>query len=203
MTVGGRAAVAGQMLYDGKNAAGLQTLRDRPSDLGHFARLTAVSPVANHRVASGNRNVGNRKAIDVYAERPEVGRDQMAGKARCRDAGSWFPVIELAVFGTRRVTRPMGRSEPLHAAALLIHKHGRFPADTTAKSLNELTDLFRRAHVPLEDNEAPRLRIAEKSALIGRNTKSRQSRDKCTCRHRRGLARPQREGQVCPVNSFE
>src|SRR6185312_7133262 len=127
----------------------------------------------------------------------------MAGKAGCGNAGSWLPVIEFAVSNARRVTRPMRRSEPLHAAALLIHKHRCVPADTFAKSPNKLTHLIRRAHVPLEDDQAPRQRIAEKSALIGGNTKPRQSRDKCACRHWRGLARAQRKGQVCPVNSSE
>jgi hypothetical protein len=203
VTVGGGPAVSGQMLHDWKDAAGLKALGNRPRNLRYFTRLTPISPITDDRIASGNRNVGNRKAINVDAERPQIGRDKVAGKARCRDAVGWRPVIEFAVPGARRVARPKWRSKPLHAAPFLIHEHGRFPADTIAKSPYKFRDLIRSAHVPLEDDEAPGLRIAQKSALVGGNAKSRQSRDKCACRHRRGLARAQREGQVCPVNSSE
>jgi hypothetical protein len=83
--------------------------------------------------------------------------------------GGLFTVIELAVTGARRKNGPMRRAQPLDASALLIYQHRRIPADNIAERLNQPRGLLRRTHVPLEDYQAPRPRIAEKSALTGGN----------------------------------
>ena len=123
----------GRCFSDRKNAAGLKAISDRLGNCRDLARFAAIGAITDNRVAAGNRNVGDRKTIDVDAKRPEVGGDQMAGKARCRDADRRLPVIEFAIPRAGRVGRPMWRSKPLHPAAFLIHEHGRFPADDIAK----------------------------------------------------------------------
>ena len=133
MAVGVGAAVAGQMLEHGQNAAGHEPLRDRAGDGRHFARLHAVGPIANHSVAPGHGDVRQRQAIDVDADRGKIGGDQVAGQPRRRDPGRRFAVIKLAVAGAGRIDRPLRRPEALDTAAFLVHQHGRLPANGVAK----------------------------------------------------------------------
>ncbi len=70
VAVGRGAAMTRQVLKHREYAAGLQALGDRLGDGRDFAGLATIGTVANHRIAAGNRHVGNRQAVDVDAERP-------------------------------------------------------------------------------------------------------------------------------------
>jgi hypothetical protein len=63
--------------------------------------------------------------------------------------------------------------------------------------LNEFLHLLRDTYVSLEDYQAPRLGLAEKSALGGVQRKPRHPGDESARRHRRGLPRARRKGQAC------
>ncbi len=102
----------------------------------------------------------------------EIGRNQMAGKPGCREARGRFTVVELAIALAGRVSRPVRRPEPLDAATLLIDKDWSFPPNDVTKRLNKFLYLSWCTHVPLEDDGAPRLGIAEKGALIGGNAQA-------------------------------
>mgnify|MGYP001586967502 CR=1 FL=1 len=160
VAVGGGAAMARQVLEDRQDAAGQQPLGDGFGDVGDFGNVGTIGPVPDHRVAAGNRNIRDRQAVDVDAERMQIGRDQASGKSGGGDTGGGNTVIKLAVARSRRIGRPMRRPEPLHPAALLVHQHGRFPANDITERTNECLYLGRRAHISLEDDQAPRLGLA-------------------------------------------
>ena len=76
MAVGSGTAMAGNMLDDGKHAAGDEPLRGRPAaDRDRVGRVP-VGPVRDHRIGAGNGNIEHRKAIDRDAERSQVMRDE-------------------------------------------------------------------------------------------------------------------------------
>src|SRR5512139_2189614 len=115
----------------------------------------------------------------------------------CRsDADLRLPVVQLTVTGTRRIGAPMRRAQALHASTFLIDQDGGFSSYDFPERLSEFGYLVRATDISLEDYEAPRPSFAQKGTLIGGNGKSLQSCDKCACRHRRGLARGRRQGQV-------
>src|SRR5215831_8199240 len=120
----------------------------------------------------------------------------MARKPRRRNACGRFAVIKLAVTSAGRKRAPMRRSQALDTSTLLINEHRGVPAHCVPKRLNKIRYLCWRTHIPLEDNEAPWFGVAEKRALTSGNAQSRQSGDERAYRHRRGLLRACRKGQV-------
>ena len=76
VAVGGGAAVAGDVLEHRQHAAGRAGLRRPRARSPRPCRRVAVGAVADHRVGAGDRHVGERQAIDVDADRREIGGDQ-------------------------------------------------------------------------------------------------------------------------------
>ncbi len=133
VAVGAGAAMTGQVLEHRQDAAGQQALRDRAGDGRDLCRLGSIGAVADHRVAAGDRNVGQRKAVDVDPKNTEVCRDQVTAEPSSGQARGHVAVVERAIAGAGRIGRPMRRPEPLHPAAFLVHQDGRFPANGVAK----------------------------------------------------------------------
>src|SRR5260370_37642944 len=71
----------------------------------------------------------------------------------------------------------MRRSEPLDAAAFLVHEHRRFAPDRVANRRRQAAHLRRRLDVALEENEPPRLALAQQRALGGRPRRTPQPQD--------------------------
>src|SRR4249920_365851 len=103
---------------------------------------------------------------------------------------------DLRSAATRWIDWPVRGTQALHAPSLLIDQDWRFPPDGVAERLNQIGNLRRRTHVPLEDYEAPGPGLAEKCALTGGDGEPRQSRDERLCCHWRGLACARNNGQV-------
>ncbi len=120
MAVGGGTTVARQMLQHRQHAALHQPFGDRRRDCGDLFGTRAVGAIADHRIGLAHRNVGKRQAIDRDADIREIGRDQPRAEARRMQSRLRIAVIECAVMRARRISRPVRRSEPLHAPALLI-----------------------------------------------------------------------------------
>src|SRR5262249_61951718 len=135
-------------------------------------------------------------AIHVDADPRKISGDQAGA-----EIGGSYPlgsvaVVEAAIVGPRRIGRPMRRSEALDAAAFLVHEHGGFAPDRVANRRRQAAHLRRGLDVALEDDEPPRLALAQERALVGRYSRTRKAGDESAYRHRRGLAPACREGQA-------
>ena len=95
--------------------------------------LGPIGPIADHRIAAGNRHVGDRQAIHVDADGAKVVGNQMTCEASDLEPDGLVPVVKRAIARTRRIGRPMRRTQALHPAALLIDQNGRMPADHIAE----------------------------------------------------------------------
>ena len=68
MAVGGRPAMARQVLEHRQHAAGHEALGDGAGDGRDLGRFMTVGAVSDHRIGAGDRNIGQRCAIDIDAE---------------------------------------------------------------------------------------------------------------------------------------
>src|SRR5436190_23098346 len=66
----------------------------------------------------------------------------------------------------RRVVRPVRRGKPLHPPALLIDQNGRLAPERVAHAVGERPKLIRCLNIALEDDETPRVYVAEQSAFV-------------------------------------
>ena len=65
----------------------------------------------------------------IYAERPEIGGNQMPSEPCRGNPGRRFAVIEVTIPLPGGISGPMRGAEPLDAPTLLIDENGRLPAD--------------------------------------------------------------------------
>ena len=133
MAVGRRPAMARQMFEHRQDPARQQALGDRPGDGRDLAGLGSVGAVADHRVRAGNKNIGQRKAIDIDPKNIELCRDQVTSEPSSGKTRGHVSIVDRAIAGAGRIGRPMRRAEPLHPAAFLVHQNGRSPANRVAK----------------------------------------------------------------------
>ena len=69
-------AVAGNMLDDGQHSTLEQPLANRSAEAGDTARLTPISPVANHQIGAGDGKIEHRQTIDGNPKSAEIIGDQ-------------------------------------------------------------------------------------------------------------------------------
>ena len=165
VAVGGRAAVAGDVLEDRQHAPFGQALRERAGNGGDLGGLRAKGAVADHRIGARHRHIRDRHAIDIDAHERKIGRDQPRAKPRRRKARCAIAVVKFAIGGPRRIIRPMRRAEALHAAALLVDEHRGVAADRGAEIVDQPTQRVRARDIALENDQTPWLRIAEERAF--------------------------------------
>ena len=186
----------GNMLEHRQDPAGQQAVSHRPRQQGHLLRGVPISSIANDGIRAGDGHIGDRQAIHIDSDRREIGGDQPGAEIRGLYPLRRAAVVDAAVGGTGRIGRPMRRSEPLDAAAFLVHEHRRFAPDRVANRRRQAAHLCRRLDVALEENDPPRLALAQQRALGGRHRRTRKPGDESAYRHRRGLARACRKGQA-------
>lgn len=109
MAVGGSAAVAGQVLDDGENAAAGEARRDRCGDRGHLVRGIAISTVPYHPVGACDGHIGQGQAIHGDAGRGEVGGDKAGAEARGPQAEGRIAPIEPSIDCTGGIGSPSWR----------------------------------------------------------------------------------------------
>ena len=145
-----------------------------------LVRRLAVGAVADHAVGAAHRHVGQRQAIDVDAERLEIGRDQpraepgrpqalspcRARRARHRPRRADRPA---SAAGPRRCTRPPSWSTRTGVPAMPI---------AVRESCTRRSDLGLVLDVPLEQDQAPRTGLAQERALVRRERRAGQPRMK-------------------------
>ena len=74
--------MAGDVLDHRHDAFGQQPFGGGAAQRRHRFRRGGVGPVADHGMALGERHVEHRQAVDVAAERGQVGRQQARIEAR-------------------------------------------------------------------------------------------------------------------------
>src|SRR5262249_59158872 len=132
----------------------------------------------------------DRQAIPRAADPREISGDQAGA-----EIGGPYPlgrvaVVEAAIVSPRRIGRPMRRSEALDAAAFLVHEHGGLAPDRVANRRRQAAHLRRGFDVALEDDESPRLAVAQERALGGRYGRTPKAGDESAYPPRPGFAPP-------------
>ena len=121
-------AMAGQMLHDWNDSAG-----EQPVGLGAAQRHDRLhgrrkGAITDHAVRARGWNVEYRCAIDVDAERREIGRQQAAIEPAGHHRRRRIAGVELTEDRGGRRQAPVRRPQPLHAPAFLVDQHRRVVA---------------------------------------------------------------------------
>ena len=104
-----RAAVAGQVLHHRQHAAIQQPARHRAGNGGDLVRTRAVGAVADHRSWPCDRHIGERKAVDVDAERLQIVQRSAGAPSRAAArAGRGIAIVKFAVGGAGRISGQCG-----------------------------------------------------------------------------------------------
>src|SRR5262245_5554901 len=89
-------------------------------------------------------------------------------------------------------------AQPLHAPAFLVDQDRRIvAAHTVTQAPRQLTQLIRRAAIAREQDETPRLRLAEKRLFRGAQLMAVATENNRLCGH--GMPTPSRAGRTCPA----
>ena len=191
------AAMARQVLEHRQDAAGHAAPARSRRRWRRPCRLGAIGAVADHRVAAGDRNVGDRQAVDVDAKSAQVCRDQMAGQAEQRP-GRADARGRRARHSARRADRPANAAARAAAPGRLPGPPARALPSRRCHEMSELVSvtwcgvLTFRLKMIRPQGWASRRNARSLAEIV----ESRQSGDECACRHRRGLARARRKGQA-------
>lgn len=106
--------------------------------------------------------IGERRAVHVDADLVQLGRDQpVAQPLRAQRIERALHLVER-----RQVGVPMRRPHPLHPAALLVDQDRRLAAQRLAKIGGQAAQLIGRLDVAGEEDEAPRVGVAEERRLV-------------------------------------
>ena len=162
MAVDRRPPVAGHVLDDRRDAAGDEAVGIGAAERRHLRGGIGEGARADRRMHPLAGDVEHRRAIDIDSDFNQVGGDQSRrqprgafGRARggeTRGGGIWEPVR---------------RPHALHPPAFLVDEHGRVgAAGKGAKVVGERAQLRPIDHVALEEDQPPRLRVAEERALF-------------------------------------
>ena len=126
----------------------------------------------------GLRHVEQRQAIDVDAQLGQVVRNQTGAEPRRRKTKHRIDIVQRAKHRSRRVDRPMRRSEALHPAALLVDQDRSLRITNRGPQFdNKLSDLSRSFNISFEEDKSPWALATDKLALGGAQFQSGDSRD--------------------------
>ena len=179
---------ARDMLEHRQNALGQQALGDRARQRGDLVRRLPIGAVADDRVGAGDRHIRDRQAIHVDADarrdRQQSG-ERRDGRPSCRSRHRG-----------RRCGHKRHRADRPANAAGRGAERGRLPGRRARarrarppreKMPSGWLTCAGRLDVALEENEPPRLGLAQKRALRGRQGRARNPGDESACRHRRDI----------------
>ena len=168
-----RPAVAGHVLDDRRNAAGDEAVGVGASERRHPLGGIGERARADRRVHAFAGDVEHRRAIDADPDFEEIGGDEPR-----RQPGGAFGGVRGGEAGGGGIGRPMRRPHALHPPAFLIDQHGRVgAADDGAKIVGERAQLRPVDDVALEEDQPPRLRVAEERALFGAEARPGAAQD--------------------------
>ena len=126
----------------------------------------------------GPGHIGHRGAIGINAHSAQFGGNH-------RGAGLHQPRRDFDRHGAgdgikgRVPFAPMGRAQPLDAAALLIDQNWRLAAHGIAQRAGQAAQLVRVLDIAGKDDKAERISAAEKGALTVQKLRSGAAEDRC------------------------
>ena len=150
------------MLENREHTASEQSIRCRARDVRDLLRALAIGAIPDDAARAGHGDIGNRQAIDVDADRSEIGGHQIGAEIGGSAALDRIVIPDSAINRARRVRGPVRRPKPLDTAAFLVDQHRRIAAQRIANGTSEAQELLGRFHVAGEKDHAPGLRFAEK-----------------------------------------
>jgi hypothetical protein len=143
-----------------------QTLRKRCRKRSDLIGPRPKGAISNYGVCSRYWNVGDRHAIDIDSHRREIGRNQSSTQPRGCKTPRMIAVIDRPINCGRGIFRPGRRAHTLHTAAFLVDKDGSIPAYRRSKVVSKAAKGIWAGYVALEDDQAPRLGVAQQCALL-------------------------------------
>ncbi len=169
------------MFHHRQDVAGKQPIRRGTAERGDDLSVIAIGPIADDRVAARHRDIEDRQAIDIDAERSEIIGHDPRREAHEPDLlverQAAFPELPRGWIGP-----PPRRSKPLHAAALLIDENGwPVAAEAIGKGIDERFHLRSVFDVPLEENETEGLALAQEGAFVLAQHQTRAAADEGAC----------------------
>ena len=151
MGIRGGSPMPGNVLEHRQNAALLQPLRHGTPDGCDFVRPGSIGPIANDGIGARDGHIRQRQTIDRNSQARKVRRDQPGAQSGRGHAERGLDVVKHAKGRSRRIKRPVRRTEPLHPAALLVDQNRSLGvADRPTQFLNKTNYLRRRFNVPFE-----------------------------------------------------
>ncbi len=171
------------MFDDGQYARCEQAPRHRAGERTHLRRHRTESPVSDHSVGAGDRQVRDRRAVHVDADRAQLRADQPPAEFRRGEPPAGIGFVKRRIGRGCRIGRPMRRRQPLHPAALLIYEDGRVPADGVAKLRRQSGNLRRIVDIAPEQDQAPGRALPQERFLLEADAGSGESGDERARRH--------------------
>ena len=161
MAVGGGATMTWNMLENRQDPAPQESIRHRARDARNLLRLLPIGAITDDTACAGNRNIGNRKAVDIDADRNEISGHQVGAEICGPLALGGVPVIDETIDRAWRIRWPVGRPKPLDPATFLIDEHGRITPQGIANRFCQAAHLPGRIDVAREQDYSPGLGFAE------------------------------------------
>ena len=128
-----------------------------------------IGAVADHVVRARLLHVDQRRAIDVDAERRQLGADQLVIEEHRLAPVARTLGRQRAELGRRGRGAPVRRLQALHPPALLVDQDRSLGMlDRRAQIVHQAAHLVRIGDVAREQDEAERLNVAEERALLAR-----------------------------------
>jgi hypothetical protein len=163
-------AVAGEVLRTRRDADGLHPAHEGRDVPRHELRLGAERADPDHRVPRVRVHVGDRREVEVHANRGEVGADRRAHLLRERD------VVHHAEREVPRIRAAAIVLEPRHVAALLVDHD-----EQAAQLGRQRGHLLRARNVTREEHDAAQAPLDPAPQPVGRR-QTRESRQEDSSR---------------------
>jgi hypothetical protein len=155
------------MFHDRQHAAVDQAFDQGASEIDHDGAIVRQRAIADHVIGAFDGHVQHRHAVDIDAELEEIVRDEARVQIGRFLRGLRGNVVQCAETGGGGAFFPMRRFQARNAAAFLVDQNGCFGiVHGCAQIIHETLHLFAIADVAAEKDEAPRLRLTEKRALV-------------------------------------
>ena len=167
--------MAGQMFDNREHSALEQTAGRLASPDRNVLSAPAQGAVADNRMGVRLRNIQQRDAIHVDAQRCELGGDRPVAQPEClenRHLGALLSQIP-----DRVPALPVRRTQAGDAASLLIDQDRSVAAHGLAHRAGQGANLLGRVHIAGEEDKAPGLRLGQEVPLLGRQFQPRDAKD--------------------------
>jgi len=132
-------------------------------------------------MALGGEHIEQRRAVHVDADGAELVGDDAITQPRRLERAVLVGAVEEAHH--RAPPAPVRRAEALDAPALLVDQHRRVAANRAAQRRGQAAELRRARDVAGEQDEAPRIGVAEEGGFRRAELRAGRPEDRRSRRH--------------------